>query len=105
MMFTNLALSDEDLEDYGKLYDRLRDNGFIEEFYRLLHDGKDKGHTYHLIEDMVMALYDYQNSAYGVMEGITSRYKNEEMDLERITQSIKDPEALPLLKDIITKLG
>lgn len=105
MMFTNLAFSDEDLEDYGKLYDKLRDNGFVDEFYYLLLNGQDKGHTYHLVEDVVMALYDYKNTAYGIMEGITSKYKNEEMDLERITESIKDPEALPLLKDIITKLG
>lgn len=105
MMFTNLAFSDEDLEDYGKLYDKLLDNGFIDEFYYVLLNGQDKGRTYHLIEDVVMALYDYKSSAYGIMEGITNKYKNEEMDLERITQDIKDPEALPLLKDIITKLG
>lgn len=93
---TNLEFTEEELEDYGRLYDSLKDCGLLDaiDFY-----------YYNDIRELVKAVYDYNNSAYGIMEGIVAKYQNAELDIEKLTNELKDPDAIPLLKEIMEKLG
>ena len=105
--FSNIEFTDEELEDYGKLYDRLNQNGLISVFYANLvtSDIETAAWVNGNMEEMIRAMYDYNNTAYGIMEGIVQKYKDTEFDVERLTNEMKDPDTVPFLKEVITKLG
>ena len=50
-------------------------------------------------------IYDYRNSAAGIMEAIGRDYSDLELDADKIKGDIANPENLTLLKDVLTKLG
>lgn len=102
-MFTNIEFSDEELADYGKLYDKLYQCGLRDAFVYGL-----KGYYSNFFEGIkkqIQAIYDYNASAYGIMEGLTQKYKDTEFDVDRLNNELKDENSIPLLKEIIDKLG
>jgi hypothetical protein len=50
-------------------------------------------------------IYNYKNSALGVIGSITASYSDLELDANNLIGNIKDPESLTLLKDVMTRLG
>lgn len=102
-MFTNIEFTEEELSDYSKLYDRLAQNGLIEDFTKTILDVNES--FFYIIEEQIHALYDYNASAYGIMEGLTEKYKNTEFDIEKLNEELKDENSIPLIKEIMDKLG
>jgi phosphoribosylamine-glycine ligase len=87
-----------------KLYDLIVGNGIYkavvaaipeEEFNRITRS------VYQAIE----AIYSYKNSLMGIMQAVTNNYSELNLDATEIQKKLTDPEAMPLLKDIMTKLG
>ena len=50
-------------------------------------------------------IYDYRNSIYGILDALNTDYKNLELDADALKNKMIDPEALGLLKQVLTKLG
>ena len=50
-------------------------------------------------------IYAYRNSAFGILDTISTDYKDLEFDAEKLQQEIGDPENASFLKEVITKLG
>ena len=50
-------------------------------------------------------IYDYRNSAMGILSFIASDYSAVEMDASKIQEMLANPENLELLKQVVTKLG
>ena len=104
MAYTNLSFTEKQKEDYAKLYDLLEENGITkdlinaipEDEYAFLIDG---------INDSIEAVYKYQNSILGILEAVSQDYSNLEFDAAKIQQQLADPDNLPLLKGVMTKLG
>lgn len=104
MAYTNLTFTDKQKEDVAKLYDLLAENGIADQVMAAipcaelekLQDGL--GRT-------VKSIYEYQNSALGILESISQDYSNLNLDAEKLQKTISDPENLKLLKDVLTKLG
>jgi hypothetical protein len=57
------------------------------------------------IREQIYAIYDYNSSAYGIMEGISNKYKNMEFDIDKLSEELSDKNNMGFLKDVITKLG
>ena len=57
------------------------------------------------IKKTVKAVYDYQNSVFGILDSITTDYSNLNLDATNIQKALADPENMDLLKQVLTKLG
>ena len=57
------------------------------------------------IEKTVNAYYAYRNSVKGIIEDVTTDYKDLDLDATEIQKKIGDPDNLTLLKTIVEKLG
>jgi hypothetical protein len=64
---------------------------------------------WHDIQDntwsVIKNLYDYKNSAMGILEMVSADYSNLNLDATNIQAALGDPENLTLLKEVVTKLG
>jgi hypothetical protein len=50
-------------------------------------------------------MYNYKNSAKGIVESITADYSNLNFDVMELQKSMSNPDNLTLLKDVMDKLG
>jgi hypothetical protein len=57
------------------------------------------------VNKTIEAYYNYRNSVKGLLEDITTDYKNLNLDATEIQQKLSDPQNLTLLKDVMKKLG
>lgn len=102
--YTNITFTEKQLEEAAKTYDLLNANHIIDTVigaipkaeYNELKNG---------IEQTIESIYKYQNSILGILDTIGEDYSNLDLDVTQITDKIKDPESLKLVKDVLTKLG
>ena len=102
--YTNLNFTEKQKENPDKLYDLLEQNSIInliisaipEAEYKFLIDG---------INDTVAAIYQYRNSVMGIMDILSTDYKELDLNADQIKDKLSDPNSLNLLKDILTKMG
>lgn len=101
--YANLSFTAKQKEDPFKLYDLLYSSGLLQIIIDAI------GNEWTLIQNYVAVviknIYDYRNSAMGIMEAITTDYSNLEMDAKTINASLSNPENLTLLRDILSKMG
>jgi hypothetical protein len=99
-----IEFSEEEKADPAALYDEMEKydlaNMIISAIpkteYEFLIDG---------IEKTVKAYYAYRNSVKGIIEDVTTDYKNLDLDATEIQKKIGDPDNLTLLKTVVEKLG
>lgn len=102
--YTNITFTEKQLEEAAKTYDLLNANHIIDTVigaipqseYIELKNG---------IEQTIESIYKYQNSILGILDTIGEDYSNLDLNVTQITDKIKDPESLKLVKDVLTKLG
>ena len=58
-----------------------------------------------MVNDTMVAFYNRQNSALGILEAITSDYSNLNLDASEIQKNLADPQNLELLRNVLDKLG
>lgn len=101
-LYTNIEFDENSTENYGDIYDKLSCSGLLD---AIIEEIADNGILYALVFTVVESIYNYDNSAYGVMEGITKNYDATKFDFESLNETIKDPDAIPLVKEVLDKLG
>ena len=102
--YTNLKFSDDEWADPATLYDLLEDNDIIavvisnlpKDEYNFLVNG---------INDTIKALYDYKNSAAGILENISNDYSTLDLDASNIQAKLADENNLTLLRSVMNDLG
>lgn len=102
--YTNINFTEKQREDVCKLYDLVESSGLLDRILELIPDSEKDfimDTTLHTIE----AIYQYQNSVMGILDGVTQDYSNLDLDATAIQQKLADPENLALLKSIMTRLG
>ena len=103
MYYTNITFTEKQKENLFKLYDILDSNGIIDKVISII-----PGEFQDILEhstDMVSNIYEYKNSIYGILDGISQNYDSLKFDVNEIADKISDPKQLTLLKDIVTKIG
>lgn len=102
--YTNLSFTDKQKENPFKLYDALVSSGFVTALMTVMNKTEleeIRNFTYEVIEN----IYQFKNSALGILESISKDYSNLDFDATEIEKKIANPENLALLKEIVTKLG
>ena len=101
--YSNLSFTEKMKEDLFKLYDIfISTNIFSNIIAEIPGEWKEiEKSTWSVVDN----IYNYKNSIMGVLEAVTSDYSNLKLDASEITKELQDPNTIPLLKDIMTKLG
>jgi hypothetical protein len=55
---------------------------------------------YEGIDGIILAYYQYTNSILGVLENMKNNYDSSSLDISKLFEEIKDPEAFETLKQI-----
>jgi hypothetical protein len=102
--YTNVHFTEKQKEDEFKLYDMLVGNGLMEKVISLIPE-EEINSVFVSVRQLIDSIYEYRNSARGIMEMITSDYSNLELDAEKLQKNIANPENLQLLRDVLERLG
>jgi hypothetical protein len=102
--YTNINFTDKQKEDPVKLFDLLQSNGLIGQICNVIpteeFDDLNNG-----VWDSINSIYTYQNSAMGVIDNLSTDYKNLDFDASAIQQKLGDGENVEFLKEVLAKLG
>ena len=102
--YTNISFTEKQKEDPAKLYDLLYSTGMV----KMILDNIPKDEYTKImigVKDSIEAIYNYQNSIFGILENLKKDYGNMDLDVNEITSKLTNSENLDLIKDILTKLG
>ena len=102
--YTNINFTEKQKEDVYKLYDLLVSNNIIEKIREAI-----PSNEYHVITDWVCDIahnvYEYRNSAYGIVEAISQDKDKLNFDATEIQEKLANGDNLELLKNILEKMG
>ena len=102
--YTNLSFSAKQKENPFKLYDQLISTGLFQQ----VKDNIFEEDWIEIEKTVLMTMkniYQFKNSAMGVLETVAQDYSNLNLDAENIKAALGDPTNLTLLKNVMTKLG
>lgn len=102
--YTNIEITEEELEDPAYLYDLLFSSGLINKIKEIIPE-KEYLWVNSVLNNTVDSIYKYNNSIMGVLDVISTDYSNLNFDVEELQKNLSNPENLKLLKDVVTKLG
>jgi hypothetical protein len=102
--YTNINFTEKQKEDPTKLYDLLEENGLIDAVINLI-PHTEYATLYDGVVEISKNIYAYQTSVLGILDTVNRDYNNLKLDSEEIEETIKDPNSLRLVKNVIDKLG
>lgn len=102
--YTDITFAEKQLSDPAHLYDLLVSSGLMDEIKNAIPNG-EIWWIDDVLDDTVDSIYKYQNSVMGILDTVTTDYKDLNFDVEQLQKNISNPENLTLLKDVVTKLG
>ena len=99
LAYTNINVTEKQREDNYKLYD-IFSNGLGEQVLNAIPNSE-----YDFIKDttweIIKGVYQYKNSAVGIINTIAQDYDSTKLNLEALQQTITDPNMLAFLKEFI----
>lgn len=104
LTYTNINITDKQGEDILKLYDLFISSGFA----KIIKEAIPKEEIEYIengIYSTITEIYRYRDSALGIMQAIVEDYKDVELKGKEIIEDLSNKEKLPLIKDVVTKLG
>ncbi len=102
--YTNISFTEAQKKDLPKLYDMLYSSGIIKAVIDNIPEDEYLEIVWG-IKDSIEAIYKYQNSALGILDGIKHNYNETNFDVEKLQEAIKDISNTPLVKEIMPLLG
>ena len=102
--YTNINFTEKQLSNPAELFDLVCSSNVADNIISAIPkteiDFIDK-----VLMDTVESIYKYQNSIMGILDTVTTDYKDLNFDISELQKNISNPENLTLLKDVVTKLG
>ena len=102
--YTNITFTEKQLENPAKIYDLLNSNNVINNVIAAIPSNEyDEIRT--SIEDTIKSIYQYQNSALGILDTIGQDYSDLNLEADTINEKLSNPDNMKLLRDVLAKLG
>ena len=102
--YTNIAFTDKQKEEPAKLYDLLYSTGVMDTIINNIPEDEYMSIVVG-IEDSIEAIYKYQNSVLGILDGIKKGYNETEFNIEEMQEAVKELANSPVLSKVISYLG
>lgn len=102
--YTNITFTEKQLENPAKIYDLLNSNNVINNVIAAIPSNEyDEIRTG--IEDTIKSIYQYQNSALGILDTIGQDYSDLNLEADTINEKLSNSDNMKLLRDVLAKLG
>lgn len=98
-LYTNLTFTTKMKEDGLKLYDLLVGSGLFAKIVELI-PAEEWNDLQKTVWDTIANVYEYKNSAMGILEAISEDYSTLNLDANAITETLLNPESLATLKEL-----
>ena len=102
--YSNIEFTEEEKADPAALYDKLEKHDIANRVIAMIPATEYK-FIIEGVEKTIYAYYTYRNSIKGIIEDVTTDYKNLNFNAEEIQKKLADPDNLTLLKGVMEKLG
>lgn len=102
--YTNLSFTAKMKEEGLKTYDLLIGSGLFDKIIEAIPENEWQS-IQNSAWEVIDNIYEYQNSAVGILNTIKNDYNNVNLDLAAIQDKINDPDSLELLKQIAPLLN
>lgn len=102
--YTNITFTDKQKEDPAKLYDLLYSTGIIDAVIDNIPEDEYISIVVG-VNESIEAVYKYQNSIFGILNGIKNSYKDLEFNVEDIEKTVASLADSPVLKSIANYLA
>ena len=102
--YTNITFTEKQKEDPAKLYDLLYSTGIIDTVIDNIPEDEYVSIVVG-IDESIEAVYKYQNSVFGILNGIKNNYKDLEFNVEDIEKTVASLADSPILKSIANYLA
>lgn len=103
LAYTDIEVS-EDINIFD-LYD-IFSNGVFQVVIPIVSESPDYSFIVRGVEEFIHSIYEYKNSARGILKGLMADAKESNLELEDIVKDINlAPESLAMVKDVLDKLG
>lgn len=101
--YTNINFTEKQKEDPVKLYDCFQSSKLLHKICNAIPEEEFNDLT-NGIWDSINAIYTYNNSAMGIMDNITTNYKNTNLDTNKLIEELNNMDT-SLIQDVLSKLG
>jgi hypothetical protein len=102
--YTNFNITPKMKEDPFKLYDVVLSSGLFDKILEVL-PTEEFDRIDVSAHATIRNIYNYKNSAAGILHLISTDYSNLDLDLTQLNEKITDPNSLAVLKEIAPMLG
>lgn len=102
--YTNISFTEKQKEDTPKLYDAMLASGLLDLILDTI-PGEELALIYNGIDETVSSVYQYQNSAVGLMENIKASLNQTDFDTENLAKELEKLQNNSVLKDVLPLLG
>lgn len=102
--YTNITFTEKQREDVYKLYDQLVSSGFWAVVWESIGE-VERSYIDSKLAKIIDNIYQYRNSAVGVLENINMDYDKLAEDAKEIEGSLSNKENLSLVRDVLSKMG
>lgn len=102
--YTNITFTEKQLENPAKIYDLLNSNNVINNVIAAI-PSNEYDEIRSGIEDTIKSIYQYQNSALGILDTIGQDYSDLNLEADTINEKLSNPDNMKLLRDVLAKLG
>ena len=102
--YTNITFTDKQKEDMGKLYDLLKSSGLIDLVLNAI-PSEEYANLVQGVNDTIEALYRYENSAMGILDGIKSTYDENSFSVEQMQNALQSITDSPIIQELRPLIG
>lgn len=102
--YTNLSFTEKMKEDPFKLYDILISTGIFEDIINVIRE-KDWAEIQENVWATINNIYQYNNSALGILENISGDYNGLSLEASEIQKKLVDGNGVEFLKEVMAQLG
>lgn len=101
--YTNITITEKQQEDLGKLYDLLVSSGLYDEIKNNI-PISEINYLEENISKTIHSIYEYKNSALGIMDAISKDYKDVTFDASKIQEALESGKGLETVREVLDNL-
>lgn len=102
--YTNITFTEKQQEDLGKLYDLLVSSGIYNEIKNRI-PTSEIDYLQVNIDKTIHSIYEYKNSALGIMDAIAKDYKDVNFNAAQIQEALESGKGLETVREVLDNLG
>ena len=102
--YTNINFTEKQKTDIAKTYDLIVSSGFSAKVFEAINP-YEYNQLKSWVGELITSIYEYKNSAYGIMDSLANDYKQLGESADDIQKKLSDPDNLTLVREVLSKLG